>query len=142
VQAERRPAASTGRTALDYSGCMRISNIILPAFLFILAAGAGCKDETPSNTPGEFGDPCVVGSVVDSPDGCVNGLYCYEGYCEEECKVDADCQPVDGWQHKCIVGLCQILCGSEDTCPQDLGTPMTCGVVGSSRWCEAEEEDS
>lgn len=141
MQAERRPAGSTGGTALDYSGCMRISNII-PAFLFIFAAGAGCKDDTPSNTPGEFGDSCIPGANVDTPDGCVSGTECYKGYCEESCINDSDCQPIDGWEHTCVAGLCQIFCDAAEACPQTLGVELTCGVVGSARLCEAKEEES
>jgi hypothetical protein len=45
-----------------------------------------------------------------------------------------------GWMHTCVVGQCQILCNDDDACPQDLGTTMTCGVIGNSRWCEAKDD--
>lgn len=140
MPAERCPGGSTSGTALVYDVGMNARIFIVPALLLLVADSFGCKDETPQNTPGEFGDPCAVGALADEPDGCVESLYCYEGYCEEKCVADTDCQAVEGWQHKCVVGLCQILCGENDSCPQDLGTAMTCGVVGSSRWCEAAEE--
>ena len=142
MPAERCPEGSTGGTALDYPGFMRISTIILSAFLFTLAASTGCKDEAPANTPGEFGDVCIPGANSDTPDGCVDGGECYVGYCEEKCIDDADCQPIDGWDHTCVAGLCHIWCDDNKGCPTNLGASLTCGVIGTSRWCEAEDDES
>lgn len=137
--AERRPAGSTGGTALVYPARMNARDIIIPALLLLVTDSAGCKDETPANTPGEFGDPCKESALVGTPDGCAEGLDCYQGYCEEICTEDTDCQPVDGWKHECVAGLCQIFCGDDDVCPQTLNTPLECHVVGSAHLCRARE---
>ena len=142
MQAERRLTTSTGGTALDYPAPMRSKTILVPALLLLLADNVGCKDETPANTPGEFGDPCIPGANADTPDGCVAGTKCYAGYCEEECVGDTDCQPVEGWDHACVAGLCQLLCDDSKGCPDTLGSSLTCGVIGSSRWCEAKDDES
>ena len=125
--------------ALGYPPGMRTQTLILPAILFTFAS-VQCKDETPENLPGEFGEPCVVGEADDTPDGCAGGLTCYKGYCEEYCD-NSPCQPVEGWQHECVVGVCQILCDENDACPQTLGTPMECGVILGAHWCEAKDEN-
>lgn len=140
--AERRPAGSTGGTALVYAAPMNARSIIIPALLLLVTDSVGCKDETPANTPGEFGDPCIPGANQNTPDGCVTGTECYKGYCEEICGADTDCQPVEGWDHICVAGLCQIMCEDTEKCPQTLGTSLACGVVGSARICEAEVDDS
>lgn len=138
MQAERRPATSTGGTALDYPASMRSTTIIVPALLLLLADNVGCKDEAPANTPGEFGEPCVEGALADTPDGCAAGLYCSEGYCEERCVNNDDCQPVDGWKHECVAGQCQIFCDENGACPQTLSTPMECWINGM--WCAAKDD--
>lgn len=138
MPAERCPEASTGGTALDYPGFMRISTIILSAFLFPLITIAGCKDEASPNTPGEFGDPCIEGSSAGTPDGCAEGLTCWKGYCEEVCANNDDCQPVDGWTHECVAGQCQILCKPDSSCPETLATPMECWINGM--WCAARDD--
>ena len=117
---------STSRSAPDYPPAMRITTAILPAFLLVLAA-ANCKgDDTPENVPGDFGEPCTPGANDDTPDGCVAGLECYSGYCEESCVNDADCRPLDGWQHTCVAGQCAIFCNADDACPSDLGSDLIC----------------
>lgn len=136
--AERRPAGSTGGTALVYPARMNARDILIPALLLLVTDSVGCKDETPANTPGEFGDPCVEGALVDTPDGCVAGLYCSEGYCEERCVEDEDCQPVEGWEHKCVAGQCQIFCNQNSECPQSLATPLECWINGM--WCAAKDD--
>ena len=119
---------------------MRSTSFLVPAFLLLVGA---CQDPEPEeNLPGGFGEPCVPGALSETPDGCVSGAKCYEGYCEETCVSDADCSSIEGWTHSCVAGLCQIWCSDSDACPQDLGTPLACGVVGSSRWCEAEDDGS
>ena len=139
--AERCPADSTGGSALDYAPGMFRNTAIVPALLVLLVSSPGCKeDEPPANEPGDFGEPCIEGALADTPDGCVDGLECYKGYCEETCVEDTDCRPIEGWMHTCVVGQCQILCNDDDACPQDLGTAMTCGVIGNSRWCEAKDD--
>lgn len=140
--AERCPDGSTSGTALVYAVRMNARNFIVPALLLLVADSVGCKDETPPNTPGEFGDPCIPGENGETPDGCVTGLECYKGYCEETCTADSDCQPVEGWDHTCVAGLCQIWCEADDECPQSLGAPLTCGVMGSAMWCRADDEES
>jgi len=135
VRSERCPVGSTGGTALVYPTPMNARSLIIPALLLLVTDSVGCKDETPANTPGEFGDPCVPGANDDTPDGCVAGTECYIGYCEEVCTEDSDCQPVEGWEHSCQLGLCQIVCNENSECPQTLGTELTCEL--SSMWCKA-----
>ena len=136
--AEQGAIQSTRGAALEYAPPMRSTSLLVPAFLLLVGA---CQDPEPEeNLPGEFGEPCLEGSIEDSPDGCVSGLDCYKGYCEELCTSDADCRAVDGWTHECVVGLCQIVCDAQDQCPQDLGTELTCGTVGDTKWCEAKSE--
>ena len=134
--AEQGAIQSTRGAALEYAPPMRSTSLLVPAFLLLVGA---CQDPEPENLPGEFGEPCVPGALADTPDGCVSGTKCYQGYCEEVCADDGDCQEVVGWQHTCIAGLCQILCDDEGTCPQDLGTAMNCGLVGSTPTCEAAD---
>ena len=119
--------------ALGYPPGMRTQLLLLPAILFTFAS-VQCKDETPDQ-PGEFGDACVL-AEADAPEGCVSGLECVLGYCEETCSSNEDCQPVDGWRHECVAGGCHIYC-ENGACPQTLGTPMECGV----NYCEAKDED-
>jgi hypothetical protein len=142
VPAEHRLASSTGGTALDYSAPMRSKTIIVPVLLLLLADNIGCREETPANTPGEFGDPCIPGANDDTPDGCVAGAECYVGYCEEKCVEDTDCQMVTDWDHVCVAGLCHLLCDDNKGCPETLDASLTCGVIGTSRWCEARDEES
>ena len=136
--AEQRPGSTCG-SAPDYPPAMRISTAILPAFLLVLAA-ANCNgdDMQPANLPGEFGEPCIPGANDDTPDGCVAGLECYQGYCEELCTKDAECRLIPGWNHFCLAGTCQIDCEPTMECPQDLGTELACGNVAGSRLCEAK----
>lgn len=140
--AEHRRTVSTGGTALIYAPPMNARSIIIPALLLLVTDSAGCKDESPANTPGEFGDPCIPGANDDTPDGCVAGTECYKGYCEDNCVEDTDCQSVDGWDHVCVAGLCHLLCDDDKGCPETLGASLSCGVVGTSRWCEAQDDDS
>jgi len=107
---------------------MRTSTLLLP-LLVILANDVRCKDEEPKGA--EFGEPC---GEIDTP--CADGLECYIGYCAEKCTEDSDCQPVEGYQHKCETdGLCHIYCDADTlACPQNLGTPLQCGVI----WCSGE----
>lgn len=123
--------------ALLYAPAMRISTLITPAIFVTMIAAPGCKEETPTNEPGEFGDPCVVGEDDDSPDGCRSG-HCYLGYCEEDCTTPSDCQPVEGWERVCAVAVCHIVCDANKACPEDLGTPLVCNA---SNWCEAKDYD-
>lgn len=107
--AERCPAGSTGGSALDYAPGMIRNTAIVPALLVLLVSSPGCKEDAPpANEPGEFGEPCVPGANDDTPDGCVGGNECYLGYCEETCIGDDDCQPVEGWDHTCVAGVCQL----------------------------------
>ena len=131
---------STGRSAPDYPPGMRITTAILPALLLVLAA-ANCKgDDTPENVPGDFGEPCTPGAGDDTPDGCVSGLKCYSGYCEESCVKPEDCRVLDGWEHACIAGQCAIRCSAAEDCPSDLGTSLVCKDVGGSKFCEAADD--
>lgn len=132
------PAGSTGGSALVYPAPMNARDIIIPALLLLVTDSTGCKDETPVNTPGEFGDPCVEGAGAGTPDGCVEALTCWKGYCEETCVDNDDCQPVDGWTHECVAGQCQIYCGADSACPQTLATPMECWINGM--WCAAKDD--
>lgn len=135
--AERCPAGSTGGSALDYAPGMFRNTAIVPALLVLLTTG--CKeDEPPANEPGDFGEPCIEGALADTPDGCVDGLECFQGYCEETCVEDTDCQPVDGWTHRCVVGKCQIFCDDNGACPQTLATPMECWI--NDMWCAAKDD--
>ena len=136
--AEQRPGSTYG-SAPDYPPAMRITTAILPAFLLLLAA-ANCNgdDMQPANLPGEFGEPCIPGANDDTPDGCVSGLECPRGYCEETCTQDSDCTPIPGWKHSCLAGGCVIPCSDVDPCPADvLATPLECGVLG---WCAAKDD--
>lgn len=143
MPAERCPNGSTSGSALGYAAFMNARNIFISALLLLVADSVGCKEtESPENTPGEFGDPCIPGANDDTPDGCVAGTKCYAGYCEEECSENSDCQGVEGWDHVCIAGLCQLLCDDNKGCPEDLGSSLTCGVIGTSRWCEAKDDES
>ena len=121
--------------ALLYARAMHKSTLITPAMFLALIAAPGCQGETPNNEPGEFGDPCVIGEPNDSPDGCASGK-CYLGYCEEHCTTPEECQPVEGWERTCAVGLCHIVCDADDQCPQDLGASLVCGT---NNWCKSEE---
>lgn len=133
-------ARSTGGPPLAYAPDMRKTALITPAVLLTLFMAPGCKEETPANEPGEFGDPCVVGEADDTPDGCAAGHFCYAGYCEENCAAPTDCQPIDGWEHGCAAsGFCHIFCDADKKCPQDLGAPLTCDNAGL--YCEAEKPD-
>lgn len=138
MPAERCPAGSTGGIALDTLSSMRTATTIITALLLLLAASVGCKEEAPANNPGEFGDPCVDGASVGTPDGCVDGLTCWKGYCEEPCVDNDDCQPVDGWKHECVAGQCQIYCDANSACPQTLAAPMECWINGM--WCAAKSD--
>ena len=127
---------STDGGRVPYASAMRKIAHLAPAALFTLALAAGCKDETPPNEPGEFGDPCLVGEPDDSPNGCQVGLSCYFGYCEETCAAPSDCRPIDGREHTCAMGVCHIQCDANVECPADLGTALVCG---NDKLCEAEE---
>ncbi len=120
-------ADSTRGPALPYPPGMRTSTILIP-FLFILAAGVACKDD--ANPGAQFGEPCG-----DESASCGDGLGCYIGYCEEMCKTDDDCQPVEGYRHECEPdGLCHIYCDEQsEACPQTLATPLECVLL----WCES-----
>lgn len=124
--------------ALGYPPGMRTQTLIVPALLFTFAS-VQCKDETPENLPGEFGEPCIIGEADDTPDGCAAGLKCFEGYCEELCTSDVDCQPVEGWNHDCLAGTCQIFCDENKACPQTLAISLQCGA--NALVCEAKDED-
>ena len=130
---------STDGGRVPYASAMRKIAHLAPAALFTLALAAGCKDETPPNEPGEFGDPCLVGEPDDSPDGCRSGHYCFQGFCSEDCSTVDDCQPIDGWERSCEAGVCQILCSVDKQCPQTLNTPLVCEAAG--RNCEGESKD-
>lgn len=121
--AERRPAGSTGGTALVYPAGMNARDIIIPA-IFLLATG--CKEDDRS----AFGERCA-------PAVCDEGLVCYAGYCEEECVENTDCQPIEGWKHECHAGQCQIACDAQGACPQTLATPLEC----ITEWCAATKPD-
>lgn len=112
---------------------MNAHKLLVPSLLLVLAAG--CNEDTAPNTPGEFGEACVPGANDDTPDGCVAGTDCYKGYCEERCLEDVDCQPVEGWDHSCELGLCQIWCDADKGCPTTLGSAMTCDLT--TTWCKA-----
>ena len=116
---------STRGPALPYPPGMRSSTILIP-LLMILANDIRCKDDEPAG--GEFGAPC---GEIDTP--CADGLKCYIGYCEEKCMDDSDCQPVDGFRRECEDdGVCHIYCDESTlACPQNLGTPLECGLI----WC-------
>lgn len=121
---------------MAYAPDMRKTALIAPTVLLTLFMAPSCKEETPANEPGEFGDPCVVGEADDTPDGCASGLSCYFGYCEETCLSPSDCQPVEGWEHTCAAGVCHITCDMDNPCPEDVGTPLFCAT---NNRCKAEE---
>ena len=136
--AEHRCAGSTSGSALDYAPAMFRNTAVVPALLVLLVSSPSCKEEPPANDPGEFGEACVEWALDDTPDGCVSVLYCSEGYCEERCVNDDDCQPVEGWTHSCVAGQCQIFCDENGACPQTLATPMECWINGM--WCAAKDD--
>jgi len=115
------------------------NSAIVPALLVLLTYSPGCKEDVPpANEPGEFSEPCIEGALADTPDGCVDGLECFQGYCEETCTQDSDCTPIPGWKHSCLAGGCVIPCSDVDPCPADvLATPLECGVLG---WCAAKDD--
>lgn len=128
---------STRGTALTYPCAMR--STLLPTFALSLTLGLACGDsDAPANEPGEFGEPCVNGEDNDTPDGCVKGLYCYLGYCEETCVMDSDCPPIEGFEHVCQAQLCRILCNDKGACPQDFPTPLVC-ELGPGSGCLPKE---
>ena len=118
---------STRGPALPYPAGMRNSTILIP-LLMILANDIRCKDDEP--TAAEFGEPCG-----DEASSCAEGLGCYIGYCEEKCKTDEECRPVEGYRHECEPdGLCHIYCDEKtEACPQTLATPLECVLL----WCES-----
>ena len=128
-------ARSTGGAALAYLPDMRNATLFTPTILLALIVAPGCKDETPANEPGEFGEPCLVGEPNGTPDGCVAGQ-CYLGYCEENCTAQEECQPIEGWERACGVDLCHIVCDANKGCPQNLGAALVCGA---DNWCRSEE---
>lgn len=122
---------------------MRSAALIHFTLMLLVVAHFGCTGtETPENKPGEFGDPCIPGANQDTPDGCVVGTECYKGYCEETCVDNTGCQPVEGWDHVCVAGLCQLLCSATGECPQSLGTALMCESLGSANLCKAEDDPS
>lgn len=112
----------TGGTAQGYGACMRKPMFLIP-LLFILADGVRCKEDEPAKA--QFGEACN-----EEPPFCGDGLECFSGYCAELCKGDSDCSAIDGFRHECSArDLCVIYCDASTlACPQDLGTPMKCGV--------------
>lgn len=131
--AEAAQIRSTRETAPSYAGAMRSPIAILP-LLFILADSVACKDDEPTSGA-EFGEPCDPDEQTDQSSPCGKGLYCFKGYCEENCDDNSDCQPVSEFRHECVAGLCHIYCDEVSReCPQTLeAAPLTCGVM----WCEA-----
>ena len=117
---------STGGSALDYDPGMRKAGLVVPVLFALVVDVSACNEPEPENVPGEFGQPCVAGAAIGSPDGCEDGLDCFAGYCEESCFQDSDCRAIDGWDHVCAAGLCQILCSAEQTCPDSLETTLEC----------------
>lgn len=103
---------------------------LIIALLLLVTVHLGCGEEARGNTPGEFGSPCLERAGTGTSDGCIEGLKCWKGYCEEICVVSDDCQPVDGWTHECVSGQCRIYCDAESSCPQLLDTPMECRLDG------------
>jgi len=132
VLAEHRLVDSTRESAPSYADAAMRNPIILLPLLFILADGLACKDDEP--TGAEFGEPCDVDEEVDQSSPCGMGLYCFKGYCEETCEENSDCQPVTGFRHECVAGLCHIYCDEVSReCPQTLeASPLECSVM----WCE------
>ena len=121
----------TGGTAQGYRTCMFKPTLLIPLF-FILSAG--CKDDEPT---AKFGEPC---GRDESELECADDLQC-QGYCAPRCEQDSDCPTIEGYRHVCSsdieqMGVCFIFCEETSlSCPQDLGTPMKCGV-GT---CERED---
>ena len=127
AQAEVEPGSTRGGV-LPYAPPMRKIALVTSALLFPLFLG--CKDETPKNEPGAFGEPCEVGEPDDSPDGCVSGLKCVTGYCDEFCVMPTDCEPVPGWDRICGGGVCNIVCNDAKQCPDTLESPLVCDNAG------------
>lgn len=133
-------SVSTRGVALDYRPAMRNFVPVLFVSVSLLSLSPACNEPEPEpNVPGEFGEACVRGAVDDTPDGCKAGYYCYQGYCEERCVDDSDCQLIEGWMHICAAGVCQINCDGDGLCPQSLDTPLVCGSGG--KWCVAAEDE-
>ena len=90
--------------------------------MFLLGAVVGCKDDVPTS---EFGEPC---GLDESEPDCADGLQCNE-YCTPLCERDSDCPRIEGYRHECLVDECYIFCDEVTlSCPQNLGTPLKCGV--------------
>lgn len=126
---------STSGGVVPYAPAMRKIALVASALLFPLSLG--CKDETPKNEPGAFGEPCEVGEPDDSPDGCVSGLKCVTGYCDQFCVMPADCEPIPGWDRKCEAGICNIDCNDAKQCPDTLESTLVCDNAGDL--CRREE---
>jgi hypothetical protein len=132
-------SVSTRGVALDYRPAMRNFVPVLFVSVSLLSLNPACNEPEPEpNVPGEFGEACVEGALADTPDGCKAGLYCFEGYCEERCSMDDNCQTVEGWAHTCVAGQCQIFCDADGLCPQTLATPLECWINGM--WCAARDD--
>jgi hypothetical protein len=131
VLAEAAQIRSTRETAPSYPCGMRSPITLLP-LLLILADGVACKDDEP--TGAEFGEPCDASEETDQSSPCGTGLYCFKGYCEETCEDNSHCQPITGFRHECVAGLCHIYCDEVSReCPQTLeAAPLMCSVM----WCE------
>ncbi len=111
----------TGGTAQGYGTCMFKPTTLLP-LMFLLGAVVGCKDDVPTS---EFGEPC---GLDESEPDCADGLQCNE-YCTPLCERDSDCPRIEGYRHECLVDECYIFCDEVTlSCPQNLGTPLKCGV--------------
>jgi hypothetical protein len=124
VRADGAWSGSTRETAPSYHVGMRSPIILLP-LLFILADGVACKDDEP--TGAEFGEPCGYDLETEKTMNCVEDLECDIGSCKEKCDNNGDCRLIEGYNHTCSAGVCQIRCNeTTKECPQDFAIPFEC----------------
>lgn len=127
-----------GRPALDPEPAppehpaMRLQ---LAALALLLAPG--CREEEPPKPePGSHveGEWCEPSPETAEAQLCGEGLVCHgegtlgnQGYCTPACDDATPCEPVDGWETKCVEDRCLIVCdGPGEPCPDPYDVPLYC----------------
>lgn len=130
MQAEQRPADSTGGTAPLYDECMRNSTFItLSLFLAPLLA---CGEEAatrPEDGTVQLWDACVwEGQEIRAL--CEPELACaWNGICVPRCDAIDMCD-FEGFQSECGLSneenVCRVRCDDSRECPQTGGAELQC----------------
>ena len=108
---------------------MRLSALLLPALLLVLACKSDPGDETSDSSTGAAN--CTVDAVGDldpnyPPCDCDYkcedaGAECrftaMSSICKSECVDDSDCAPLAGLAATCNGGHCTVYCGDTMPCP-------------------------